>query len=530
MRKKSLIQIENDKKTIKINIAVSILLIGILSFVSVGYALYSQSLGLSGSSSFGQQGIIAITDVTLVSSKNVAEGSIPAFTDDSIDFNLTFQKGEGSTETDYQAVYSVTIENDTFYDYDFNLATFTPTIRNSSNVEVDPSCLSHTLSGITLGESIPAGESVTFTLTLDFYPPDDDTYSVDGEMQTDLEEEPHGSVLGSITSGSEVDLKASLGHDLAPVTISVINSYQSPRQFSLDIVDTSHFELVDSNGNPLTSFTVQGSTTTNYTIYVKRVAQAHFLAAVINTNITLTYDQTVVIDCGSIAVTVDEEEVDDPTPPEVRSAVATINAATSETTTDNNVGAITLNWDVTEAESSVKKYYVIAYTVSGNNRTYYNSYESTNTVPQLQITGLQDNNYLFKIYAENTKNHKPTDEEIESCNSVYCTETSVVNGDWHFTVSLSNSTNVDSISPTAVNRGKTLTATISAALASSGGACGSDTYYSLSSNITVKMGGQTISTGSTDGHYTYSVSNNKRTGTLTVRGVTGDIVVTTSAS
>ena len=76
MKKRKVKEKLNDKKTIKINIAMSILLIVVLSFISLGYALYGQTLNMSGTSTLGLQGKIAITDVTLTSSKNVRSGSI----------------------------------------------------------------------------------------------------------------------------------------------------------------------------------------------------------------------------------------------------------------------------------------------------------------------------------------------------------------------------------------------------------------------------------------------------------------------
>ncbi len=153
MKKITRKRIENDKKTVKVNIAMSVLFIVVLSFISLGYALYGQTVNITGSSSFGTQGVIAITDVTLTSSKNVRSDSIPEHTADAIDFNLTFEKAQGSTETDYQAVYSISIDNGTFYDYDFSLAAFQPIITNSRTGEnVDPSALSYKLEGINLGD------------------------------------------------------------------------------------------------------------------------------------------------------------------------------------------------------------------------------------------------------------------------------------------------------------------------------------------------------------------------------------------
>ncbi len=526
MRKKLLIKKENDKKVINTNIAMSILLIVVLSFVSVGYALYSQVTNVKGTITLKPQGKIAITDVQLTSSKNVRDDSIPAFADDSVDFNLTFEKVEGSTEDEYQAVYSITIDNGTFYDYDFNLANFQPVITNSSGIEVDPTYLNYTLEGISLGDSIPAMESVTFTLILDFNPLEDDTYSVDGGIETELEEQPHGSLLGSIPDGAQGDLRASLGNDITSVSVTVINSYQSPREFTLSISDTSHFKLVNSNGGNLESITINGGTTETYTINIKRVDGAIFTNDSLTTNISLSYSDVSNINCGNISILVDKVELKDETPPEISDVLVSINDATSDDTTNQNVGSVDVSWTGVDAEAGVKKYYVVAYTVSNNTEKYYDTFETTDTNPKLTITGLADGSYVFKVYGENNDGYKPGDDQINSCNDKYCSKSSVGSFDWHYTVSLtSNSTNIQSISPTEVNRGKNLTATITPSTYSS--QCGQNSY-TLSNTIEVKMGGTTITSGNTAGHYNYNRSNNS--GTLTVYGVTGDITVYTTAS
>ena len=528
---------KNDKKTIKINIAMSMLFIVVLSFISLGYALYGQVLNVSGSSTLGMQGEIAITDVSLISSKNVRAGSVPSYTKDSIDFNLTFEKAEGSTETDYQAVYSITIDNGTFYDYDFNLATFQPVITNSTTGEnVDQSRLSYTLGGITLGDPIPKGETVTFTITMDFNPPDDGTYGVEGNMGTELEEQPHGSVLGAIPDNSTADLRESENNNLVPITVTVINSYQSPRTFTLGISDSSHFELVDSNGNALSGITIQGGETVPYTIYVKRVDNAVFSQEYFTTNIYLSYAEVSNSNCGNITIRVDEQVVVDTTPPEISNLTVTINDATSETTTDNNVGSLTLNWRGIEAETAVKKYYIVIYkdgTQLGEVRNTETLNPSNPTTPQATFTGLADGNYSFKVYGENTKDIAPEPSQISECNDNYCSQTTSTQYKWHYTISLTDSPNV-SISPTAVNRGKNVQVTLTpGTYQSSGGTCGGTTTetYTLANTVTVTMGGNTISTGNGAGQYTYSrTTTGNKTGTLNLYGVTGNVTVKVAVS
>ena len=531
MRKRKMAMKENDKKTIKINIAMSILLVVVLSFISVGYALYGQVLNISGRTTLKPQGKLAIKNVELLSSKNVKDGSIPAFTDDSVDFNLTFEKPEGSTEEGYQAVYSISIENGTFYDYEFNLANFQPVITNSSGINVDPSYLTFELDGINIGDTIPALETVTFTLTMNFNPEEDDTYSVDGNLDTDdvLEEQPHGSLLGSIPDNATGDLRESLDNNITSVTITVINTYQSPRTFTLSIGDTDRFVLVDSSGNALGSLTIEGGKTETYTIYIIRKSGATFASDSLVTNISLSYSDVTNQNCGSITILVDKEEIKDTTPPIITDISATIQDATSDDTTNTKVGSVRVTWQGRDPESGVKKYYIMVYPMNNGTPDTPTTYEQdVSEGTSYTVTGLADGSYMFKVYGENIQGYKPETQDVSSCSSDYCKKTSEDSYTWHFTVSLSdNSSNIKSISPTAVNRGKNLTATIEPS-DSTGGCYG--TTYTLTNTATVTMGGSSISSTESGeaGHYRYNVSNNS--GTLNVYAVTGDIIVTASAT
>ena len=205
---------KNDKAIINTNIVMSILLVVVLSFVSVGYAVYNQRLTINGGVTIRPQGKIAITNVAFTSGVNVKDNINPTFTDNSVDFDLVFDKAEGSTATNYQAVYTVTITNDSFYDFTYNGINYTPTIYNSSNEVVDPSLLSVSITGIDAGDKILADDEVTFTVTFNFTPTVDDTYTVDNDMYTDLDENPHGRLMGSIPDNTTLDLRESLNNDI----------------------------------------------------------------------------------------------------------------------------------------------------------------------------------------------------------------------------------------------------------------------------------------------------------------------------
>ena len=499
----------NDKRAINTNIVMSILLVAVLSFISVGYAIYNQRLNINGVATIKTQGTIAITNVELVSSVNTPDDINPTFTDNSIDFDLVFAKQPDSTSNDYRATYSVTITNNTFYDFDFNIFNFQPTIYNSNNEPVDPSLLNVSFNGISLAQEIPAGEEITFEVIFNFTPTTDDTYTIDGNMNTDLEEEPHGSLLGSIPNNLTLDLRESLGNDIDSFTLTVINSYQSSRTFTIKSSDSSHFRITDASGNDYGSKTIAGGETQTYTVYVKRVNNAVFASDSFNDEIYLSYTENSHVSCGNLTILVDEDEIEDTTPPIISNVSASINNATSNETSNNSVGSVTVTWDGVDAESGVKKYYVIA---TSNNTS--NTYETTNNTTSLTIDGLSDGNYVFKVYGENNHGYKASDSS-----SGYCSVSTSNNLDWHYTVTQTGQY-MQSLTNTAVNRGYDYTVTLRT------NANTNQYTYTLPSTITVTMGGNTLSTGNTAGHYTYSNSS----GVLTVYGVTGNIAITANAS
>ena len=218
------------------------------------------------------------------------------------------------------------------------------------------------------------------------------------------------------------------------------------------------------------------------------------------------------VDCGSVDILVDEDIIVDETPPVISNVTVTINNATSDDTSLNNVGSVTVSWDGNDPESGVKKYYVVV----GSN-----TYETTNNTSSLTITGLQDGTHVFKVYGENNDGYKASSSDINNAttSSGYCSASSSANYTWHYTVTLTGQY-MQGLANTEVNRGYNYTTTLRAN-ANSG-----NYTYTLPNTITVTMGGNTISTGNTAGHYTYSNSN----GAFTAYGVTGNIAITANAT
>ena len=121
----------------KIHIIIGTLVFIIFSCLTIGYASYNKILNVGGNITLKPQGKIRISNVVLTSHNNLATTDVPTFTDNSIDFNLHFS-GSGQNDT-YFAEYEITMDNDTFYDYEFASSSFSPNLNtgDTSNAEID---------------------------------------------------------------------------------------------------------------------------------------------------------------------------------------------------------------------------------------------------------------------------------------------------------------------------------------------------------------------------------------------------------
>lgn len=514
---------KNDKETVRINIGVSILLAVVLSFVSIGYAVYGQKLNVLGNITFeNNQGVVAITEVTFVtaSSYNASANPAPSVDGQSIDFNLEFAKEQGTTHNDYRAVFEITIENDTYYDYGFNLANFQPVITNSQGIPVEDELTIYLAAdGPQLGDTIPAGESITFQVYMDFAPTVDDTYTVEGDMNTDLEEQPHGSIVGNVPQNSSGNLQESLNHDIVAFTIDVISTFSSQKTFTLSISDPVHFKLVNQDGTPLSSFTIAAHDDETYTFYVARVANAVYANSTYELTINLLYDDES-DDCGTIELVVDEAQIEDTTPPKISSVTATKANASTCTTSETAIGQVKLEWNSTIPDSGIKNFYVKVYNTSnGTSQTLSagtNLNQNTGKY-SYTVTGLIGGNYYFQVYGVNNDEHGATDQEISNYGA---TSGNSVNYNWKYSVALSSdSTNTQAISNNVVHHGCTYTTTLQAKASDS-----SYNYY-LPTSITVSM------VGTNSPQYTYNPGSNATSTTLTISSTaTGNITITSKGT
>src|SRR5574344_781519 len=176
------------------SIILLIAFITILSFISVGFASYNQLTSFSGLAHVLKGGKVEITNISLVSSSNVQSSATPTFNEQNATFNIVF----GGTDSIYQAVYEVTITNNSVYNYNYAGFNYNPTVTSANGTGVGT--LSVTTTGITNGDVIAPGDSKTFTITLDLTVTDPDT-NYNANVSTDVSGSTNstGNIIGSVT-------------------------------------------------------------------------------------------------------------------------------------------------------------------------------------------------------------------------------------------------------------------------------------------------------------------------------------------
>ena len=165
--KKSRLRDDNfDKKKAYLGVSISLVFILILTFMSVGFALYTQVISINGTVKFKTDGDFAITNVVKISSSNTTD-ALPFFTSDSIDLNLEFVKS-ADLDAVYSAVYDITVSNETFFDQTINNFDFSFTVNNNQG---NPSgTITYDLTGITSGDMVEKLSEKVATLTITFVP------------------------------------------------------------------------------------------------------------------------------------------------------------------------------------------------------------------------------------------------------------------------------------------------------------------------------------------------------------------------
>ena len=484
------------KRLSKELIIISVLVLIIFLFTTTGYALYGRVLNLHGTAIFKSNGVVEITSLSMIDSSNVKNNNT---TYSGTDVNVDVSFNNRGTNATYYALYQITIENNTFYSYDFTTAHFNSNINYGSNATVS---VNYQIEGIAEGETLPSRASKTFTIKVIATISDNHSgdINVNGTIEPDLVQEDIGSVIGRFVGNTAGDLTTE--GNLAQFSIEVINSYEYSKTFTFAMASSNSFQIVNCSGGALGNFTLNKNSTQTYQICIKKNAGVTFATSPQNIGIKLTGNNIPDATVGTVSldVPVDSTIVDDDAP-----VISNINVTKS-----SSQGKASISWNGTD-DNSIQYYTVLIYKEGDNGYTQIDSKRTQADETTLSLEGLSEGNYYFKVYGIDELGNTATSEEINNpptTGSSPCLKTENMNFRWIY-----NITNVlDGLSSngsSTVAEGATYNATLS-----------TDFARRLPDSIQVKMGNKTLSTSNNE--YTYNSSS----GAISIPNVTGDITIT----
>ena len=484
-----------DRLYVKLNIITAIVTAFVLSFLSVGFALYTQVVNITGSIGVLPQGEFAITAVTRTASQNTDNGQ-PSFTADTVDFNLTFVKSSDPDPV-YTATYDIEFTNDTFYDQTISDLGLNFEINDQNGNPLGT--INYTVTGVDSGGVVPKLSVATATVTIDFTPlVDQDTYEVTGGAEVASNEKPEGNLLASLNNTTG-DIRNGA---LAQFSVNVVSTYENPVTFNIVAVSPKVI-ICDSNGNALSSQTISGNNSgQNFTFYIKEDPNTTYPDDTLTTSIILTSSGLPNTQAGSVTLDVDKAaQYTDITPPTVGNLQATIS---------DTVGEVDLTWTGSDDYSGVASYTILVLDSDG---AVINTIDTHSDSTSYTVTGLSQgavaSTYSFKVYGTDNANPantaSQTDIDNATTSSGPCVATAQASYQWVYTVTATIS-NGSYSGPTTVDRNQALTgATINA-----------NNNYSRPDSVTVTMGGQRITSG-----FTYNANN----GNFSMTKVTGNVTI-----
>lgn len=489
-------------KFIKNNI-ISILLLIVLMTMSIGYALYGETLTLNGNVALTEPGIIEITNAYILT--NECSG-LENYNEPTYDgMNIEFRIDASRRSTNFSATFVITITNNSFYDFTYIGFPVNAIIEGESAVPNVTTTITRYDTGelFEAGELISSGEVITVKIKMDFsvqQNPNGLTVIVNGIASTS--EDNSGNIMASITPNYG-NLQGE--GTIAEFNVSVINTFRYNRTFSLTS-SNENIIIVDSNGNQLNYFTISANNTENFTIYLMVKEGSIFLTNQTQTNIILSSNMIDDIDLGVITLDVDIDiNATDHEKPEV----GNVNIAIS----DNNPveGQATITWNrIDSGGSPITNYYINLFNETTGEIL---NYETGNAVTSYTVSGLSVGNYVVQIYGIDEAGNSGADDcESATTSNGYCSNSQSTHLQWLYNVTTefdrikSNGSSVALIN-TSYEATLSLTSTIG---------------YALPSSITITMNGITLNSG-TD--YTYDSSS----GNVIINKVTGDINIVASA-
>lgn len=453
-------------------------------------------------------GKIEITNIQYISSENVERHDTPDFDGMTAEFNIKFKKDENATSDDFTITYEVSLFNDYVKDYIFRGFDFNPIIHSAATS--DTAILHLDLDGVANGDIIPAGTTKTFRIVLWLETSNPDgSYTVDVGSDanvTETLEEEVGSLTATVTPVSG-DLTGNNDH--VAISVQVTNNYPSEKTFTMQL-SNSNLKLEDQNNQSLTSFTVSGSSTQTFTVYVsKQSSSVAFLDTSTTTDLIISPNGLANVTAGTLTFTVDKFEGVDNEMVVVSGASITMHR--SNASAAPTVGRINASWHRDdEGGTPVQDYVVTLYDSAGSTAATVHTNSGTTSC---SFTGLADGNYYIVVYGIDANTSGASFVSTASQTPGYATKSATVNFDWRYDVDLSgmNYFTITQGDVSTVNAETAYTLRFSAL-----------SNYRVPTDLTVQMGGRTL-TRNTD--YTYTTTSSSTNATLQISKVTGNLVI-----
>ena len=360
------------KKYILPNI-ITITVITLLLFMTIGYALYSETITLNGKVTIAKSGIIEITNASIVENEcsNLSNYTVPTYSGMNINFSVT-----GSSDK-FSATYLIEITNNSFYDYTFTDFAFNPSIQGSENTAKISTKITNANTGQSVGpgDSYPKGSVTLLKVKISFETENaNTTIGVTGNASLTANNE--GSLVASI-SPTTGDLR---GDNYACFNLNVINTYHYTRTFSI-ISSNENILFTDANLNPISILSIESNKNDNYEICTTIKEGSIFLT---DSTTTTPYIKSnginnITLNDLTLAVDVDINATDKDIP-----EVGNLTLKMNETNTVN--GEATLSWNrIDTGGSPITNYYIILY---NSKNLKYNNYTTGNSITSYKFTKL----------------------------------------------------------------------------------------------------------------------------------------------
>lgn len=477
---------------------ISILFFLTLICMTIGFASYNQILNIAGSASLVPGGVISIKSVKTVALINAAATPEIINNNTSIDFNLSFTTIKKENIT-YEASFDITISNETFEDFVFNMPDYKLDIIREVDGKyesIDPAYAGWKITNADIGDKIPAKSEKTFRIVFNFQNPEesgDITYFINSNFTPSVSNDEDAILMGSVADSGTGDLRGS--NESAKFTMKVINTHTVEQIFTIGVKNTDKFAVQ----NPNNEYTIPANSEKTFEFYLTKVDGVEYPYDSTNVDIIIT-SQGVSYSTGSVSVLVDQTIiVKDTTAPIISNVSATI---------ENTEGNVILTWEAVD-DVTIDNYIIYVYKQNGTTFERVNTIDTKSIEKKYTVSGLAEGTYYFTVTGVDNSGNTATEAEINSATTAQGAASRSESAEyrWNFTVTVSKAEHLSYSGDTTVKRGETCTVTFKA-----------DAFYNLPGQLeSVTMGGV---------EYT---NVDYKDGVVTIPNVTGDIVIEAAA-